>query len=283
LGAVAISAWAAAEAAQIFPAALLDRATSLLDQSHPIETLACAWALTAALAAEPLGDTTALRERATARLLGGQGKSNLFPHTLPGRGWARAHIGSFDDQVYPIQALARLAAAHGDREALAAADACAAQICALQGAAGQWWWHYDVRDGSVVEGYPVYSVHQHAMAPMVLLDLLEAGGQAHWQSIVKGLGWLDARPETSAPLVSEADGVIWRKVGRREPAKAARKLSAITTALKPGWHLPGLDIAFPPNRFDYECRPYEFGWLLYAWRSGGTLEKLRAARAGAHV
>ena len=53
----------------------------------------------------------------------------------------------------------------------------------------------------------------------------------------------------------------------REPAKAARKLSAITTTLKPGWHLPGLDAAFPPNRVDYECRPYEFGWLL--WSFGG--------------
>jgi len=24
----------------------------------------------------------------------------------------------------------------------------------------------------------------------------------------------------------------------------------------------------PPGRVDYECRPYELGWLLYAWGPG---------------
>ena len=48
-----------------------------------------------------------------------------------------------------------------------------------------------------------------------------------------------------------------------------RALSAVATALKPGVHLPWLEAAFPPNQVDYECRPYELGWLLYAWLSGG--------------
>jgi hypothetical protein len=39
----------------------------------------------------------------------------------------------------------------------------------------------------------------------------------------------------------------------------------VTTALRPGLHLPGLDRAFPPDLIDHECRPYELGWLLYAW------------------
>jgi hypothetical protein len=60
---------------------------------------------------------------------------------------------------------------------------------------------------------------------------------------------------------------VWRKVGRREPAKAARKLAAVTTSLRPGWHLPAIDAVLPPNQVDYECRPYELGWLVYAWGS----------------
>ena len=40
-------------------------------------------------------------------------------------------------------------------------------------------------------------------------------------------------------------------------------------ALKPSLHLPWLEAAFPPNQVDYECRPYELGWLLYAWLSDG--------------
>lgn len=141
----------------------------------------------------------------------------------------------------------------------------------MQGPEGQWWWHYDTRDGSVVEGYPVYSVHQHAMGPMALLDLREAGGADHLGAVAKGLRWLDRHPEVDAPLVSEQQGVIWRKVGRSEPRKAVRMISAVTTALKPGLHLPGLDAIFPPDRVDRECRPYELGWLLYAWLSGGAV------------
>ena len=87
-------------------------------------------------------------------------------------------MGSFAAQVYPIQALARLHRSADDQEALAVANSVAAAICTAQGEAGQWWWHYDGRTGGVVEGYPVYSVHQHAMGPMALLDLAEAGGAA---------------------------------------------------------------------------------------------------------
>jgi len=37
---------------------------------------------------------------------------------------------------------------------LATAETVVGVICGAQGAAGQWWWHYDSRTGGVVEGYP---------------------------------------------------------------------------------------------------------------------------------
>lgn len=277
-GAVALAAWAAAEAAGTYAAALFNRLTLLLGSGAPVATVDCAWALIAAVAARHLGDTAELAALARDRLIEAQGESGLFPHGLPAasNGRWRAHVGCFADQVYPIQALARLHAAGGDESALAAAEACAARICALQGPAGQWWWHYDVRDGKAVEGYPVYSVHQHAMAPMALLDLREAGGSDHLGAVVKGVRWLDDHPETDAALVSAEHGVIWRKVARREPGKAARALCAATTALRPGLRPPGLDALFPPTRIDHECRPYEFGWLLYGWLCGGRVAALGA-------
>jgi hypothetical protein len=58
---------------------------------------------------------------------------------------------------------------------------------------------------------------------------------------------------------------VWRKAGRRERGKAARVAASVTTAIRPGWHLPGVDRLLPPSRIDHECRPYELGWLLYAW------------------
>ncbi|MGO4706468.1 WecB/TagA/CpsF family glycosyltransferase [Microvirga sp. 2MCAF38] len=279
-GAIALTAWAAAEVADFHAADLFERLHVLLATDGPISTVECAWVVSAALAAAHLADTDELSVMAANRLRKAQSSSGLFPHMIPAQasGLFRAHVGCFADQVYPIQALARFSVAFDDAGALAAADACAARICALQGPAGQWWWHYDTRNGGIVEGYPVYSVHQHAMAPMALLDLREAGGGDYRDAIAQGLRWLVEHPEVADDLVCEEHSVVWRKAARREPPKAARSISAVTTSLNPGLHMPGLDAIFPPNRIDYECRPYEFGWLLYAWLAGGVVEKLRENR-----
>src|SRR5690606_23363460 len=222
-------------------------------------------------AARHLGDTRALTQFARDRLLAGQGPHGLFPHHLPATasGRLRAHIGCFADQVYSTQGLARLYVATNDAEALAAANASGGAICRLQGPQGQWWWHYDIRNGTVVEGYPVYSVHQHAMGPMALLDLREAGGTDHMKSLARGLAWLDGDNEAGRSLVSENNNVIWRKLARREPKKLVRAVAAATTVVVPGMKLPGLDAMFPPGVIDFECRPYELGWMLYAWLCGG--------------
>jgi hypothetical protein len=277
-GAIALAAWAAAETAGVFAAELFELLETSLTQDKSVQTVSCAWALTAALAARHLGPTAEVQRLASRiLLLHAQSDSGLFRHLTPASaaGFARGHVGCFADQVYPIQALARLGYMDGDRVALRAAEACAARIVALQGEAGQWWWHYNTRDGSVVEGYPVYSVHQHAMAPMALLDLYDAGGTDHRAALAKGLAWLDRRPESDEAMVSPQDGVIWRKIGRTEPPKLVRSVAAVTTALVTGWRLPGMDSAFPPGKVDRECRPYEFGWMLYAWRSRGVVQALR--------
>lgn len=282
MGAIALAAWAAAEAGRFHSVPLFRQLMQILASDTPIATVDCAWALSAGLAARQFGDTQDVVSLATKRLMSGLSASGLFPHMLPASasGRFRAHIGCFADQVYPIQALSRLHAAQSNTQALSAAEVCAERICALQGPAGQWWWHYDTRNGAVVEGYPVYSVHQHAMAPMALLDLREAGGTDFSQAIIKGMRWLDEHPEVSMPLVASEKGVIWRKVARREPRKVVRGLSAVTTSLLPGLHVPGLDTLFPPVRVDYECRPYELGWLMYAWLSGGVVARLSSSPAG---
>ena len=280
-GAIALAAWAAAEVANFYAAPLFQRLSALLASGAPIATVDCSWTLVAAIAARQLEDTDELTKLAANRLLEGQGAAGLFPHMLPAsaNGRLRAHVGCFADQVYPIQALARLHTARNDHAALTAAEACAARICALQGPAGQWWWHYDARDGSVVERYPVYSVHQHAMGPMALLDLREAGGTGYLRPIMAGLTWLDHHPEVNEPLVSEQESVVWRKVGRREPRKAVRAISAITTAMKSGLYLPGLDTVFPANQVDYECRPYEFGVASLRLVLRGAVDRLRPPQA----
>ena len=221
-------------------------------------------------------------ERAAARMLDAQGPGGLFPHVLPADRLSRfrAHVGSFADQVYSIQALARYASVTGDDRTLAAAARCAERLVALQGDQGQWWWHYDWRHGRVVERYPVYSVHQHAMAPMAFMELREAGGPDHRSALVLGLEWLLERPESGDDLIAEDLGVVWRKVGRRDPRKIVRKARSVASArpqARPSaTRLTWLDRVFPPGSIDRECRPFELGWLLYAWHAGAPLRPVAA-------
>ena len=299
-GALALALWAAAElpAGEVAGSLATSRHAALrqmlttLDSNVPVPTVDLAWSLTALLAAArqaqawsawggeeafPAESVRAAQTDVVHRLLTVQGVRGLFPHFVPADSInrMRSHVGCFADQVYPIQALARYSAASGDRRALDAAALCAERIVQLQGGGGQWWWHYDSRTGDVVEGYPVYSVHQHAMAPMALFDLREAGGPDLRQGIVSGLRWLLDPPEMPARLVDEQLDVVWRKIGRREPSKLVRRVRSVTTAIRPGFRLSSLDGLFPPSVVDKECRPYELGWLLYAWRSGGVVDALR--------
>lgn len=269
-GALALVAWASAEVCGEAATGVLARLRSALQSGLPLPTVDTAWMLTAALAGPETPDSDPIVQGSSQRLLQVQGPGGLFPHALPpsSLGRLRSHVGCFADQVYPIQALARLFRQAGDSQAIEAANRCARQICRLQGDAGQWWWHYDSRGESVVEGFPVYSVHQHAMAPMALFDLLECGGSDHRDEILAGLQWLRTHPEVSDNLIDPERGVVWRKVGRREPAKAVRKVNAVLTALQPRLRLPAADLAFPATVIDRECRPYELGWLLYVWNRG---------------
>jgi hypothetical protein len=267
LGDVALACWAAAETGHPALPHALARLAQLDRQARQTYVVDAAWVVCALVAARKHADVEEHLESARRRLLAARGPA-AYPHlTGPGSGWYRAHLGSFADQVYPVQALARLHRSADDPEALAVADSVASAICAAQGEGGQWWWHYDARTGRVVEGYPVYSVHQHAMAPMALLDLAEAGGHSHIDAICRGLQWLAEPAETAEALALDDPPVIWRKVARTDRRKLVRGLRAASTRIRPGLRLGLLDRMFPPGAVDHECRPYELGWLLLAWLS----------------
>lgn len=278
LGDAALIAWAAAETGHPKLSDALARVDALDEEGRPRYTVEAAWVLSALAAARNTVDVEGRFSAARDRLLRARiGDGPLFPHaTGPGLlPWYRAHVSCFADQTYPLQALARAhASGDGDPEALAAAEACAARICALQGDGGQWWWHYDARTGGVVEGYPVYSVHQHAMAPTALFDLADAGGTDFGAAIRKGLGWmtdvpeLAARPERREPMILDDLGVTWRKVHRGDPRKAVRAARGLGARVSPKLRLTPLDRVYRPVSVDRECRPYEFGWMLYAWEGG---------------
>ena len=102
---------------------------------------------------------------------------------------------------------------------------------------------------------------------MALMELWEAGGDDHRDEVSLGLSWLRTHPEVFVELVDPEHHVVWRRVGRREPRRLSRGLKAVGTAATRGRPLPSMNLLLPPSSVDYECRPYELGWLLYAWLS----------------
>jgi hypothetical protein len=273
LGDIALIAWSAAQISHPLLASALQRLASFDRRTAPEYVVEAAWVVSALATARGQADVEEHLAQARKRLLDSVIKgSPVFPHaTGPGlvKGY-RNHIACFADQVYPIQALARLHHSGDDREALDAARVTAEQICRLQGPAGQWWWHYDARTGDVIEGYPVYTVHQHAMAPMALLDLSEAGGGDYDASIRLGLRWLLGPAELGAGVLPDTmlrddDGLTVRKVFRGDPKKIVRGLHGVTTGVRSGLRMPVIDRVYRPTALDRECRPYEFGWLYFAW------------------
>jgi hypothetical protein len=291
-GALALAVWASAEIAHVDPAAVrsegdrvgraLERLMAHVRAAAPVPTAEHAWTLVALLAAgrsDALsdlaggGDQLAIAaQRAADRLRVSQSAAGLFPHHLPATelNRLRFHVACFTDQIHSVQALTRYGTVTGDAGSLAAAARCADRVVALQGSQGQWWWHYDWRLGTVVERYPVFSVHQYALAPMALLELWEAGGPDHRAAVADGLAWLLARPETSSDLVLDDLGVVWRTVGRREPGKLVRSLRSAASSARPGLRLGWLDPFFPAGPVNRECRPFEPGWMLYAWQRDET-------------
>jgi len=267
LGDVALVLWAASAAGYPARRSVVDRLLAFRPDEAVHPTVEVAWTL-AALCTDLDAPVGPLRGRLARRLIASfEPRSGMFPHGLGGRpGGFREHISCFADLVYPIHALARYAEISGDGEARDVALHCAGTICARQGPSGQWWWHYDRRSGDVVERYPVYAVHQDAMAPMALWALERSAAVDSRSPIANGLAWLTHAPELAGgSLIDEGAGLIWRKVARREPRKLSRYVQAAASRLRPGFRTPGLDILFPPCVVDYEDRPYHLGWLLHAW------------------
>jgi len=176
-----------------------------------------------------------------------------------------SRIACFADQVYPILALANYGRHFNNQQSIDTAAAVADTICGLQGPDGQWWWQYDVKTGQVAEEYPVFSVHQDGMAPMALLAIDTVAGTNHTVYVEKGLAWLDKRNELNVEMILPEQGIIYRDIHRREIGKMYRLVRGLL--ITAGWEtahcLAGKNLfGYVLNR---ECRPYELGWILYAW------------------
>ncbi len=245
----------------------LKMALSRFADAREARTMELAWLLTglahATLArGEARSDLTNLADKVFCSIRKNQGKSGIFAHLAPQKtfsGVIRGRIGSFADQVYPIYALSRFAQAYDYAEPLEIAEKCAEAICRLQGPLGQWWWHYDSESGRVFQHYPVYAVHQDGMAPMALFALADATARDYSKPINRGILWITDKNELNCNLRNALNSVIWRCIFPRTVFH--RYVTEFLAYL--GLRSDGL----PPRALSImlECRPYHFGWLLYAF------------------
>jgi hypothetical protein len=195
----------------------------------------------------------------------------------------RRRFANFATQIYGVQALAVAAKLGLHPRAAAAASATAEALVRLQLPDGGWPWLYDADRGRVVERYELYSVHQHAMAPMGLLELAEATGDDRYAgAALDGLRWLHGGNELGLDMVDRERAIVYRSLRRRRPW-ARLWLYANTGAAYAFGHAP----ASGAHRVELNptCRPYELGWLLEAWCGREHLleppERARASSQGA--
>jgi len=216
-------------------------------------------ALTSQLLAAKLKDLAVEVFRRTKK---NQGNSGFFGHLAirkSVRGFVRGRIGSFADQIYPIYSFSKFAIAFHSEESLEPALKCARAICEAQGDHGQWWWLYDSIRGQVSSRYPVYAVHQHAMAPMSLFALEQATGQSFQEPIYRGLRWIYGDNELGVEMRDERAGLVWRCI---RPKNISTKYWDTATNLL---GLRKRDEPVGALEVLYEGWPYELGWLLYAF------------------
>lgn len=272
IGDAALTCWAAAELGRADTARALGRLTEL-DTGQQLPTSYCAWVVSAlATIARHQPDLLLDSELVWAardRLLSARYGALFGTSSQPPAGPRPGRRATLPDQAFAIAALARLHTVLGDRRSRARAAECAASLVRLQGGYGQWGYSYDAGCDELVEPYPVRSVHQHALVPMALLELAEAGGPDHLPALRRGLDWLLNHPETAERPWEPGPGLLWAEVGRGGLAGALRPVQHALARFHPGLRPLGLSLLAPPNRLARVGRPADVGWLAYAWLASG--------------
>ncbi len=191
-------------------------------------------------------------------------KASLFHHATSKssiKDRLRKHIANFADQIYSVQALSYAAILLSHEASLDIARHCALRLIDLQGGLGQWWWHYNSISGRVAQSFPVYAVHQHAMAPMALMALTVANGGDFTDVISLSQQWL-SHNELGVNLVDLPSGTIWRDIG----LKGNYLNKYIGQALELlGFNQGGTEgVCHDMLTVNFETRPYEWAWCLFA-------------------
>jgi hypothetical protein len=121
------------------------------------------------------------------------------------------------------------------------------------------------------------------MGPMTLFGLGDIIDHNFDAWIYKGLRWINSNNELSFDMESPSEGVIWRCIHRSHRSLGRYLKAGFGHYSETIQHNRAEDLAVL-----FECRPYELGWLLYAFakragRDSSAKEGLRRAGTGLRV
>lgn len=172
-------------------------------------------------------------------------------------------VACFANQIYPLMALSAHAKRTGCDTSRDIVAKLTDNLCRLQGSLGQWWWLYDAKGGGVVDGYPVYSVHQDGMALMGLLWAGNALDRDLSEHLDRSLQWVYGPNERNEKMIVVEPGLVLRDMHRVGVGRVQRMLEGTLHCCgkKTEWSSRRDEAAFCVNA---ECRPYHLGWVLYA-------------------
>jgi hypothetical protein len=197
-------------------------------------------------------------------------RSGLPHHSLQ---LHRRRIVSFGAVVYFLKALREYADATDDAGAARLFRRGVERMLELQGPQGEWPWMIDVASGRPLDVYPVFSVHQDAMAMLFLFPALDDGIPGVERSIRRSLAWSDGANELGRPLWQDEPPLLWRSIRRDEALRPQRRF-----ARSLAWSLAGRSGSYAgaPAVINRECRSYHPGWILYVWSQRPDLAGLLA-------
>jgi hypothetical protein len=192
----------------------------------------------------------------------------------------RRNVVSFGSLVYFLRAMKEAADTLGSERARALFERGVAQAVSFQGPQGEWPWMIDCHSGRPFDRYPVFAVHQDAMAMLFLHPALDDGLPGIEAAISRSLAWDFGENELGAVMFIADPFFAYRSIERTERAPRARRFLRSLPGRAGFSQAPGYAAAV---RINDECRSYHLGWILFAWSSRPEAHGDRAVRGGARV
>ena len=198
------------------------------------------------------------------------GASGLFFDASVG---LRRRFASFASQTYLALACYSYGEFAKSRHAIEIANACTRKLIDFQGPNGEWPWFFDAQNGTVLDFYEVYSVHQFGMAPALLECAERHDLPKARDALIRGFKWVLGDNQLAKPMFMPEIHLSIRSQARKHElhTNKLRMVRAVHNAFL-GRAAGLIDPA--KLRLRLECRSYELGWILWSFGNRSDLSQL---------